>query len=166
MKIQYPADFMVAIEILLGHEGGYVWHKDDPGGETNWGISKRSYPHVDIKNLTREGAMAIYYKDFWLPVVDSAVMHLSVAIQLMDAAVNHGIPRAKKLLQQAVFVKDDGIIGPLTLAAVAMSDHNDILLRFLGFRTKFFIGLNTFPSFGRGWMDRIANNLIISAQFN
>ena len=60
-------DFDSAFTKLLGHEGGYVCHKDDPGGETCWGISKRSYPHEDIKNLTQERAKQIYKRDFWGP---------------------------------------------------------------------------------------------------
>jgi len=60
--------FEDAFERLLGHEGGYIDNPKDPGGETNWGISKRSYPTVDIKNLTRWAAMDIYRRAFWDPV--------------------------------------------------------------------------------------------------
>lgn len=161
----YSANFLIAMGILLGHEGGYVNHPDDPGGETNWGISKRSYPKVNIKKLTKEGALAIYWADFWNKL-DMDLFHLSVSIQVMDGAVNHGISRSIKILQQAVDSLPDGIIGPKTKAAVVMSDHNDVLLKYLGYRIKFFISLKTFSSFGRGWMDRIANNLILSALYN
>lgn len=161
----YTASFLIAIEILLDHEMGYVWHPEDPGGETNFGISKRSYPNEDIKNMTRGRAMEIYYNDFWLPCrCDN--MQLAQAIQMLDSAANHGIPRAKKILQQAVNVKPDGAIGPLTLAAMSNMPNEDILLRYMGFRIQYFTSLKTFDTFGRGWMNRMANNAIISALYN
>ncbi len=57
--------FNKAVRIILAHEGGYVNHPADPGGETNMGISKRSYPDLDIKNLTVAMAKEIYFRDFW-----------------------------------------------------------------------------------------------------
>ena len=64
----YPDDFLAATNDLIDNwEGGYVNDPNDPGGETKYGISKHAYPHEDIKGLTRDRAMAIYYRDFWLP---------------------------------------------------------------------------------------------------
>jgi hypothetical protein len=64
--MDYPSDFITAVNDLINNwEGGYVNDPQDPGGETNMGISKRSYPNEDIKNLTRDEAIAIYYRDFW-----------------------------------------------------------------------------------------------------
>ena len=54
------AEFKLAIPRVITNEGGYVNDPDDPGGETKYGISKRSYPALDIKNLTVEQATAIY----------------------------------------------------------------------------------------------------------
>ena len=65
-KQVYETLFSEVIEDTLSHEGGYVFDPDDLGGETNWGISKRQYPDLDIKSLTREDAIDIYYKDYWL----------------------------------------------------------------------------------------------------
>ncbi len=62
----YPEDFKEAVADLIDNwEGGYVNDPDDPGGETKFGISRRNYPTVDIKGLTKDGAAAIYYRDFW-----------------------------------------------------------------------------------------------------
>ena len=58
-------NYLACIEVVLKSEGGYVNDPHDPGGETNFGISKRAYPSVDIKHLTKEGAIAIYKKDYW-----------------------------------------------------------------------------------------------------
>jgi hypothetical protein len=69
----YPSEFLNAVNDLIDNwEGGYVDDPADPGGETNMGISKRSYPNEDIKNLTRDRAIEIYYRDFWVkPGIDS-----------------------------------------------------------------------------------------------
>ena len=71
---------------VLTHEGGYVLDPRDPGGETRWGISKRSYPHVDIKNLSRESAVGIYRRDFW-DRVQGDKLPRSFSFQALDAAV-------------------------------------------------------------------------------
>ncbi len=119
---------------LLGHEGRYVFNPKDPGGETNWGISKRSYPHVDIKNLTKEGALEIYMRDFWKPLTDA---HPAIRFQAFDFAVNSGIQTATRKLQQAVGVADDGHWGPRSAAALAnqLLDHRQLrsvhVLRFV-----------------------------------
>ena len=51
-----PTTFDQVIDRVLAHEGGYVNDPDDPGGETKYGISKKAYPKIDIKNLTKEEA--------------------------------------------------------------------------------------------------------------
>ena len=146
-----------AIERVLSHEGGYVHDPRDPGGETQWGISKRSYPHVDIKALTREAAKEIYRRDFWAPV--AAGVHDSVRYQLLDAAVNHGMGNAVRMLQRAVGVADDGHWGPLSAAAYERTGEADALKLFLAERLEFFTRLSTFDAFGRGWSRRVAANL-------
>lgn len=65
--VPYKDKFTAAMAFVLAHEGGYVWNPNDPGGETNFGISKKSYPNEDIKNLTREAATEIYRIDYWNP---------------------------------------------------------------------------------------------------
>ena len=84
------APFDLAFDRLIGHEGGYVNDPDDPGGETKWGISKRSYPHLDIAALTREEAREIYLRDFWSRI-NADRLPFSIAYQLLDFAINSGI---------------------------------------------------------------------------
>lgn len=151
-----------AIDRVLGHEGGYVFDARDPGGETNWGISKRSYPHLDIRNLTRDQAKAIYRTDFWDPVAGGK--HPSVVYQLLDAAVNHGTGNATRMLQRAVGAADDGHWGPNSRAAYDRMSENDILILFLAERLEFFTKLARFDAFGRGWAKRIALNLRYAAR--
>lgn len=143
---------------LIAHEGGYVSHEKDPGGETNFGISKRAYPQVDIKNLTRDAAKAIYKTDFW----DRAQcdrLPPTLAYLLFDAAVNSGIGQAIRFLQRAIGTADDGVLGPLTLAAVQRFDAESLCARFLGQRLDFMTRLSTFDYFGKGWSRRIADQL-------
>lgn len=150
---------------VLGHEGGYICDPRDPGGETQFGISKRAYPNVDIKGLTRETAISIYKRDFW-DRVQGDKLPRAFAFQVLDAAVNHGIGNAVRWMQRAAGVADDGIIGPLTLAAVGRADPADLVLKFNSERLKFYAKLSTFDAFGRGWVNRVAANLDYAAGDN
>jgi lysozyme family protein len=92
-----PSDFQTAVALVLKHEGGYEPPgTGDPGGETNFGISKRAYPNLDIKNLTRDDAIAIYQRDYWTPHMASQDdQHLANC--LLDAAVNQGSGAAEHM---------------------------------------------------------------------
>ena len=84
------ADFNIAVEKVLLHEGGWTpGLPGDPGGETNFGISKRAYPNLDIKNLSREAAIEIYHKDFWRPYMEQEPIQ-ALANCALDCAVNQG----------------------------------------------------------------------------
>lgn len=157
--------FDTMIDRVLGHEGGYVNDPRDPGGETKFGIAKRSYPSADIKNLTREQAVAIYRADFWNRVQGDKLPP-GFVFQALDAAVNHGIGNAVRWMQRAAGVADDGAIGPVTLAAVARADVADLVLNFNAERLAFYTKLSTFDAFGRGWVNRVAGNLRYAAQDN
>jgi lysozyme family protein len=104
------------IDFILRHEGGYVNDRDDPGGETKFGISKRSYPHLDIKSLTRKQAAEIYERDFYNKVRGDD-LPVWLALMVTDFSVNAGIGTAVKTLQRVVGETDDGIIGKKTIAA-------------------------------------------------
>ena len=122
------AEFKLAIPITLENEGGYVNDPADPGGETKYGISKRSYPALDIKNLTVEQATAIYLRDFWQ---FDGIIDQRVANKLFDAYVNlkH---RAILYAQQIVFksLTPDGVYGPETEDALNRADPNAFLTAF------------------------------------
>lgn len=152
------SNFDTCITRLLGVEGGYVFDPRDAGGETNWGISKRSYPSVDIKNLTKEAAEAIYKKDFWDTLqLDNAP--LGIANQLLDFAVNSGSQTAIRALQRAVGVADDGNIGPHTKLAIASLKPSDLIMRLLAERLLFMTRCKGWNAFGKGWSVRIAKEL-------
>lgn len=165
------------IERVLGHEGRFTLNRKDPGNwtggavgagtlkGTNWGIAAASYPKVDIRNLTRAQAIAIYERDFWGEVQGDKLPPM-VAFQALDVAVNHGPSRARRLLQRAAGVVDDGVIGPITLAALRAADPNDLTFRFLAERLEFYTVLPTWDTFGKGWARRVAGNLRFAAQDN
>lgn len=152
-------NFDQAFEKLIGHEGGYVNHPQDPGGETKYGISKRSYPGEDIRNMTLERAKDLYRRDFWWAAGCDTV-HDAVKFDLFDMAVNSGVKPAIRTLQKAAGVDDDGIIGPVTLQALGSMHPARLVARFNGHRLRLMSSLATWNSFGRGWANRIAANLI------
>lgn len=124
--------FLRAVEVVLKHEGGYVNDPRDPGGETHFGISKRSYPQEDIKNLTKERAMEIYYRDWWQRYGYNRLQDDAVATKVFDMAVNMGPATAHRLLQEALVflgypVAVDGILGLQTITAANLADPNRLL---------------------------------------
>lgn len=150
--------FDIAFDRLLGNEGGYTNDPADPGGETNWGISKRTYPHIDIKALTREGAKAIYLRDFWQRIHADDLPD-GVAFQTFDFAVNSGIFTAVRYLQRAIGVADDGHWGPVSVAAAAALSESDTIMRLCAERLEFMTKLVNWPNASRGWTQRIAADL-------
>jgi lysozyme family protein len=122
-------NFDEAFELLLGHEGGYVNDPNDRGGETKFGISKRAYPHLDIKALSIEESKGLYKRDYWGPAGCDAVPD-SLKFDLFDAAVNVGVRGAIKMLQRSVGETQDGVLGPRTLQAVQSMDSTTAAMRF------------------------------------
>lgn len=161
--MSFDRAFDTAFDRLLGHEGGYVNHPKDPGGETNWGISKRSYPNVDIKNMTREQAAHIYLRDFWQPLGDAPA---AVKFQAFDFAVNSGIQTAIRKLQAAIGVADDGHWGAISAAKLASMEVNDVLLRYMAQRLRFWVKCSAWPTMGAGWVNRAALNLEYASKDN
>jgi len=124
------ADFNIAIKKTLVNEGGYVNDPNDAGGETKYGISKRAYPSVDIKNLTTDEAKAIYKRDYWDKIKGDEIQSQKIAFELFDTAVNMGVRTASKLAQIILSVYPDGIIGSKTLEALNIIDKEKFLVKF------------------------------------
>ena len=161
--------FSEAVERVLAHEGGFVDHPSDPGGATNFGITERVARARGYKghmrDLPRQTAIEIYRAQYWAPVQGDKLPD-AIAFQVMDAAVNHGVGNAARWLQRAAGVAEDGVIGPVTLAAVRNADPADLVLRFNATRLDFYASLSTFSTFGRGWTRRVAENLRLAAVDN
>lgn len=126
------ASFDESIKTVLANEGGLVDNPADPGGLTNWGISQRAYPNLDIRNLTREQAIAIYRRDYWFPLYDQ-IASQGLARKILDLGVNMGTVTAVRLLQRGLGylcagpVVEDGNFGPRTLDFVNGADEQRLL---------------------------------------
>ena len=153
-------NFDEIIEVVLHLEGGYVNDPKDPGGETNFGIAKRSHPDVDIKNSTKDGAKEIYKEHYWdKNKVDDLPKELKHIY--FDMCVNQGKSRAVKILQRAANAKGadlkvDGGLGPMTLRAILKSKVE--LQRVRAYRIKYYADLVTrkpdLEKFYYGWFKR------------
>ena len=147
-------NFDACLGEVLSHEGGYVNHPSDPGGETNMGISKRSYPNENIKGMTRARAAEIYRRDYWSPVRGDD-LPAGLDLVAFDPAVNSGVSRGAKWLQQALGVAADGKIGPATVAAAHKADPFAVIDRACDLRLAWLRTLPTWKTFGKGWSRRV-----------
>lgn len=159
--------FDEALSRLIGHEGGFVDHPADPGGATNWGITERvaranGYTGA-MRAMPRSVAAQIYRRQYWA-AVRADDLPREIAFQVFDAAVNHGPTQAVRWLQAAVGTTQDGLIGPKTLQAAALSNRYTLPLLYNAQRLNFYTGLSTWPTFGRGWARRVAGNLTYAAK--
>lgn len=171
------SSFETTFSRTIGHEGKFQANPKDRGnwtggkervGElkgTKWGLAAMTYPHLDIANITLEQAKEIYFNDWWLKLKMDCWPNV-IKYQMFDAAFNHGTGRANQFLQFAARVKDDGVIGPKTITAVNMTDPNDLVLRFLAKRLRYFTEVKTWAEFSKGWSLRVAQCLEYAAEDN
>jgi len=149
------ARFDLAIDKTLQWEGGYSAGEHDPGGETNFGISARSYPDLNIKALTCEDAIAIYKRDFWRY---DAILDQPLASKLFDMAVNVGSLQAHRLIQRALGLPADGICGPQIIEAINACDPDQLLLELRATLAEFYCRLvmrkPSQKKWLRGWLRR------------
>ncbi|MBI5135797.1 MAG: hypothetical protein HZA24_00510 [Nitrospirae bacterium] len=125
--------FEAAVAFVLRLEGGYSDSPIDPGGETKFGISKRQYPHLDIRALTEDEARGIYRRDYWLPYYCDRIEYAPLRAHYFSTVVNIGPGDAGRYLQRAVNATGgcltvDGIVGPVTRDAVNTTAEPGLLL--------------------------------------
>lgn len=152
-------NFNQCFDKVIGHEGGYINDPKDPGGETNWGISKRAYPHLDIKKLTKADAKKIYYMDYWLKA-GCNLLPSELSYPVFDAAVNQGIKSAIIFLQKSIGSDPDGLIGENTRNKINQIARNPEKLQkvkrdMLTERTLQYTKTKNFDRYGRGWIRRV-----------
>ncbi len=153
--------FSRVIEIILEHEGECANHPDDPGGETCYGISKRSYPDLDIGGLSKEDAIEIYKRDFWDKYGYDRIENDTLAFMLFDQGVLMGPVTAIRMIQ-AVLRKDlgdsdvevDGILGDKTINAINLLSPGGILSAFKARAERHYRSLDK-PTFLEGWLKRL-----------
>ena len=153
--------FEEAVKIILTYEGGYAFDSQDPGGETRFGISKRQYPDLDIKNLTESEAIEIYRRDYWAPI-KPLLLPERLRLCVFDCAVNQGVTRAIRILQGSVGAKQDGVLGPMTIDAVRSMPEKEVLKSMCELRLIHYAKLPHFPRFGAGWCRRLIDIVIRS----
>jgi len=157
--------FDQAVDVILKHEGGLVDNPNDPGGITNFGISKRSYPEVDIYNLTKGKAKEIYERDFWHPLKLYLIDNANVCLELFDFSVNAGISRAVKIAQKLAGTKEDGMLGGITAKAINEFD-GDFVRAFKHARVIYYESLarnnHNLKMFLKGWLRRVETNYFIN----
>jgi lysozyme family protein len=142
------------------HEGGHVNNPADPGGGTKFGISKRSYPQLDIRNLTLADARAIYERNYWNKA-GCPDLPPRLALAVFDAAVNNGVKHTVSFLQIAVKAQEDGVYGPETKTEAknaTIKDPDDLTLaqEVHAQRILFMVRNPKWSEFGRGWARRLA----------
>lgn len=147
-------NFQPALSKTLAHEGGYVNDPHDPGGETNMGISKRSYPNENIRGMTRARAAQIYKRDYW-DAVRGDDLPAGLDVMAFDGAVNSGVSRGAKWVQSAVGAQADGKIGPATLLRASKVDTRQAIKAAANNRMQFLRGLNTWSRYKNGWTTRV-----------
>ena len=153
-----------ALRHILKYEGGYVNHPADPGGMTNLGVTKRVWEEwtgkpateTDMRALTPEMVGPLYKTRYW-DAVRGDDLPSGIDLCVFDAAVNAGVNRASKFLQQAVGVTADGQIGPKTVEATTAKPADEVVAKFCDLREAHYKSLPTFATFGKGWMRRLAS---------
>lgn len=156
-----PSNARRCIDIILEKEGGYVDHPSDPGGATNMGITFNTLKawrgadisKQDVKDLTVEEARAIYETNYWKPL-NCDDLAAGVDLVVFDFGVNAGPSRSAKLLQRVCGANQDGVVGPITIAAVKTMEPEQAIRRFGELRLEYYRSLKTWDTFGRGWTRR------------
>ena len=152
-----------AFEKVLAHEGGYVNDPRDPGGRTNLGVTQRAWEayvgHPVDEEFMRKltpNVVKPFYKAMYWDKIKGDQLPSGVDYAAYDLAVNSGVGRAAKYLQELVGVKADGSIGPASLAAIAKYDSRELLVLLCEKRLEFLQRLPTYQTFGKGWSRRVA----------
>lgn len=161
-----PADaFDRWLPHILKHEGGYVNHPRDPGGATMKGITQKTYdswrdrqrqPRQSVRLISDAEISAIYRRDYWEPIRGDE-LPAGVDYCVFDFAVNSGINRAARYLQNAVGTEADGVIGAETIAAAGSVGPASIINHICDARMSFLKGLSTWRDFGKGWTARVSD---------
>lgn len=160
-----------SFDAVIAHEGGFTDDVRDPGnklpdgrpGCTMWGCTQANWEayvghkvtHDDMKALKKEDVKPLYKKNYW-DAVRGDDLPSGVDYAAFDFAINAGPGASRKMIQRALGVTADGIIGPGTMAAIKAADGKDFLNKFSAAKEAFYKSLATFPTYGKGWLRRVA----------
>lgn len=162
------ARYQRMLDRIIAREGGFVNHPADRGGPTNYGITQRTLSEArgmpttlaDVRNLDESEARAIYTSRYIIEPGYAGIADDDLLDLVVDCAVNHGPARATMWLQQAAGVRDDGVLGPVTRAAVDAAYAAHLYRAVLAARCTFYgrlISRDTSQAvFAAGWAARVA----------
>jgi len=163
-----PEAFLKAMSFVEQSEGGTNFDPLDRGGFTKFGISAKTYPDLDIKNLTLYEARWLYYDDFWLRN-RCGEFREEVSTVLFDSSVNCGVSSAARWIQQSCNLKSgnlvvDGIIGSATVATANRNIHYSLIQGIVAYRLQRYSDLlRKHPEqkkYIRGWIKRVSHLLL------
>ncbi len=152
----------MAFAAVLKHEGGYVNHPKDPGGRTNLGVTQRAWEEYVDRDVTEAEMRALtpeivkpFYKTKYWDKIRGDELPSGVDYAAYDLAVNSGVGRAAKYLQQIAGVPADGIIGPKSMEAILSCNPEETVDALCDMRLDFLQRLPTWDTFGKGWGRRV-----------
>jgi len=154
-------NFRDCLDLVLKSEGGYIDHPKDPGGRTNLGVTQRVWEEwighpateKDMRELTPAIVAPMYEMRYWRTSYCEKLPR-GLDLLVFSMAVNAGSGRSVKLLQDAIGVLPDGVIGPRTMAKINEANAETLIDKFSEARTAYYKGLKLFPVFGKGWLSR------------
>jgi lysozyme family protein len=152
--------FKECLDLVLKSEGGWVNNPQDPGGETNLGVTKRvweeyvGHPVESLKKLTKDDVAPMYEQKYWRPCYGE-VLPRGLNFVVFSMGVNAGPGRSVKLLQSSIGCVPDGVIGPKTRELISASNSATLIAKFSESRREYYRALKTFPIFGKGWLARV-----------
>jgi lysozyme family protein len=156
------SNFKQALEYLVKSEGGYVDNPKDPGGRTNLGVTQKVWEswvgresnEKEMRALTKTDVEPLYKRKYW-DACRCDDLPTGLDYLVFDFAVNAGVGRSAKTLQSCVGVSVDGQIGNQTIEAIKKIAPSDLIERFSEAKINFYKSLVTFPTFGKGWLNRV-----------
>jgi len=157
-------NFEQCLALILKEEGGYVNNPHDPGGRTNHGVTQavwevfigKEVTEEDMQNLTIQDVAPLYHSQYWDKIRGDDLPD-GVDYAVFDMAVNSGVSRAAKTLQQVLGVTPvDGQIGPATISACEEANIREVATKVCEARLAFLQGLPTWSNFGKGWGARVS----------
>lgn len=158
-------NYQASLKKVLVHEGGYVNHPADPGGETNFGITFRVYdayrmrknlPRQSVRNISQAEVEEIYRIQYWDKIRGNELPR-GVDYVVFDGAVNSGPAQSIKWLQAALGCKVDGNLGEATMFAIEQThDYKRLIREICARRMAFLRNLRTWGTFGKGWSNRVS----------
>jgi len=155
-------NWQASIDAVLDHEGGYVNDPRDNGGMTNLGVTKRAWEawvdhpvdEAEMRSLTPALVEPFYKVGYW-DACKCDELPLGIDYAVFDFAVNSGVGRASKTLQEAVGASVDGVIGRNTIAIARNYNPAELIELFSAEKEKFYRSLGNFRIYGRGWLRRV-----------